>query len=48
MAIAAVMPNDLPAQESLGNRNIDSRHNWEAAYYLYPNIGEKSEFYGKN
>lgn len=48
MAIAAVMPNDLPAYVTLGNRDIDILHDWNEAYHSYPDIKDNTDFIEKS
>ena len=42
------MPNVIPIHVGLGNRYIDLLHNWEAAYYKYPDIKNKTSFIERN
>lgn len=44
MVAAAAMPNALPAYVSLGNRDIDILHNWNAAFYKYPDVKNNIQF----
>lgn len=48
MAIAAVMPDAVPKNISLGNRDIDLLNDCTVAYHQYPDIKNNLSFMEKN
>lgn len=48
MAIAEVMPNALPANITLWNRDMNLLNNWNTAYYQYPGMKNDLSFFEKN